>query len=99
DRVGVGRAAGIVAETTVRIAAAERPLRRPGQGLFAVVAAPAQLTQDEGCVETSVPVARWRVDQPTPIDLLLAQHALEDRFRLRGRLSDQPVIVGRVEGR
>src|SRR5947209_6403099 len=75
NRVPVRWAARIMSEAAIGVAALEGPLRCPADGLLAFRPVAAKVRQCEDRVESSVPIPRQGIDQPTAVVTLVFKDA------------------------
>ena len=99
DGVHIGGPAGEVAESAVRVAAAQRPVGTAGDRLLHPGLIAAELAEDEDGVEAGVDIPVGLLDVPAAIRLLVAEHPGDHGFGLRSGLAQQPEKVGHVKGR
>lgn len=83
NRVPVGRAAGVMPETAIGVAARQRPIGGAVHRFLAILAAGAEMLQHEDGVEAGVPVARQRIEHPASVRLLILERAGQDQVGLR----------------
>src|SRR5262245_49349013 len=82
-----------MAKATVRVAARKRPLSGSFDRDSSVRATLPLMNQCENGIESSVPIARGHVEQPTAIGFLVAQNPGDHFLRLGRFLADKLIIV------